>query len=406
MRAEWILFTLEFKKYIRKIPALLLESAFFAVLLVSFGYFASSAIYGEKTIGEIRVGIVSEEKDKLSDMLVSFVGSMDSTEGLCRIERMSEKAAMEALSEGTVYAAVFLPEGIIEGIMNGQNPPAKVVFSDSYSRMEGEVFRQLADAGAGLLRTAQAGIYAADALCAARNEEEKIQKTEDYLNQAYLEYALNRQAVFKKQEVNAAGKVSLLQYYGAAVLLMLLSFSGLILGRYAKPGEDALSGILRAGGCGGAGQYLADQFAFAGAFSLFGAAVSVPFLLFIRRAEGAAVPDMPGNILLPAVLFVMGVCLRSLIELTGNSPGGIGILFAALLLGMVISGLLVPPAFLPERLAEVGKVLPYSLFRECLLWDGMDAEAMKQHTGSLLALAAAGTGVGVLLRSIRAKRKR
>lgn len=403
MRAGWILFTLEFKKYSKAIPALLLESVFFGVLLLSFGYFAASAVYGEKSIGEIRVGIVSKEEDKLTDMLVGFAGSMDSMEGICHIERMSEETARKALSEGIVYAAVFLPEGIVESIMNGQNLPAKVVFSDSYSRMETEVFRQLADAGVGLLQTAQAGIYAADELCVALNEEEKIKETEDYLNRAYLEYALNRQAVFKLQEVNAAGKGSLLQYYGVAVLLMFLSFAGLILGRRAKTKEDALSSILRAGGCGSVSQYLAEHFAFAGVFCLFGIPVSFPFLQLIRKAEGKQLLGGEEGIVLLLVLFTMGVCLRSLIELTGSSYGGIGILFVLLLLGMFLSGLFVPPAFLPQSLTEIGKVLPYTLFRESLLFDGIEAESMKQYAGSLLVWLAAGTGMGVMIRSIREK---
>lgn len=404
MRAGWVLFISELKKYGKAIPTLLLESTFFAVLLLAFGYYAASAIYGEKAIGEIKVGIVSEEKEQLTDMLVGFAGSMDSTEGICRMERMSEEAAGKALLEGTVYAVIFLPEGIVESIMNGQNLPAKVVFSESYSRMEAEVFRQFADAGTGLLQTAQAGIYASDALCTIRGEKEKIEETENWLNRAYLEYALTRQAVFKLQEVNATGKASPLQYYGTAVLFMFLSFSGLILGRHAKTKEDALSGILRAGGCGSISQYLAEHFAFTAVFCLFATAVSVPFLFFLRKAEGKPFFGIKEGMVLLLVLAAMGMLLRSLIELTGSSTGGLGVLFAVLLLGMLLSGLFVPSAFLPEGLAEMGKLIPYTLFRESILFDSAGTGDRNQYIFDLSVLSAVLTGAGVLFRSLKGKR--
>lgn len=401
MRTGWILFRMECKKYKKAVPSLLLESLLFALLLILFGYVATKAVYGEKAIGEIRIGVVSMEEDRLSHLLVDFAGSMDSMEGICRLERMSSREAMEALAGGSIYAAVFLPEGIVESILNGENLPVKAVFSNRYSKMETEVFRQLAEAGTGLLQTAQAGIYAADALCRAMGEEEKIEETESYLNQAYLDYALNRQAVFKLQEVNAAGKASLLQYYASAVLLLFLSFAGLILGRSARTGESALGGILRAKGCGSCQQYLSEHFAYTVIFSLFGLLTTFPFLQVARVAEGEKPLGAAEGLVVLLVLFSMGTCLRSLIELAGSTPGGIGLLFVLLLLGMFAGGLLIPAAFLPEAAVAAGKLLPYPVWHELLLFPGRGNGAAGEQLILLLGLIVAGTAAGVCFQRVR-----
>lgn len=401
MKAGFVFWTTECKKYIKIIPYILLESLLFGFLLWMMGRYASYALYGEKSMGVIRIGIVSKEESVLSEMLVNFVGSMESMEESCRFVLMEKEEADRELADGGIYAMVMLPEGMVEGILNGTNPSAVVVFGDTYSRMETAVFKELAGAGEKLLSTAQAGIYAADALCTLTGQREKIPEAERILNATYLEYALKRADLFDLQEVTATGEMTSAGYYLMSLLLVFLSFAGISMGRYASVRAEAFQCLMKIRGIGMARQYLLESLAFSCVLGMFGTVLALPFLQWYRTRCGSGAAGA-GEICLLFVLFVvMGSFIRLVLEITGNSPGGMGAAFLFLLLLMVFSGLFLPSAFLPVWMEQAGRHLPYRFWMEI-----MKGIAGWHVPGSLLAgqlccaVGCTGMGAGIyLLRS-------
>ena len=367
MRAGGTFFRLEMKRYAKAVPIVFLESILFGIMILVFGIFASKYVYGEQAIGKIKVGIVSIEDEKLSGMLVDFVSSMDSMKESCSFEMMDEAAAYEGLKNGSIYAAVILPEGLIDGIMNGQNIPAKVVFGTSHSRMETDVFSELAKAGGRLLATAQAGIYAADELCILSEHGDWIGETEDYLNRAYLQYALNRDRVFDAVEVQATGNYSLLQYYCSALLLVFLSFIGLTLAGFSNGTRTAVCRIMEAKGFARGWQLFLDVFAYTMIFTLSGMVPAVLFLQGTAQKTGFTIMSFSGIAGTLMVLFAMGLLIRLLVMITGSHTAGLGVSFLVLLILMIGSGLFIPQAFLPPIAERVGNYLPYRFFHEMLL---------------------------------------
>ncbi len=369
MKAGWTFFLLELKRYGKRIPVIFLESLLFASLILAFGFFAVRYVYGNRVIEKIQVGIVSSEDEEVSGMLVKFVSSMDSMEESCSFEMMEEETARQRLEDGSIHAAIILPEGMIDSIMNGQNIPATVLFGAVYSRMETEVFKELAATGSRLLTTAQAGIYAADAVCLEQKRYDWVQETEEYLNKAYLKYVLNRTAIFKLEEVDATGGHSLIQYYGGALLLVFLSFAGLAMGKTAESTQTALRGIMAARGYHKEWQMIMDALAFAFIFTLFSIAVGIPFLQIIGKSADFTV-GIGDFFLLLRVFFTMGIFLRILIGITGNKAAGLGISFLILMILMTASGLFLPQSFLPRTFLEssnAGEYLPYKIWLEAIL---------------------------------------
>lgn len=200
MYCRWIFFWLNMKKFIRLLPAIVLETILFGLLLLGVGTYASKAVYGEKAVGEIRVGIVSEGEDKMTDMLLKFVESMDSVRDTVSFVRLSEEEARRRIADEDIYAAVVIPEGMVDSIITGENVPVTILLGGIYSRAETEVFVQFTKAGAKLLTTAQAGIYAADAFCVENGWRDGISWTENYLNEAYLKIALERTSFLRKRK--------------------------------------------------------------------------------------------------------------------------------------------------------------------------------------------------------------
>lgn len=400
MKANWVFWKLECKKYIKLIPLILLESMIFGLILLVFGVYVSRSLYGERRMGVIQIGVVSEEESALSAMLVNFVSSMESMEDNCHFVTMERAEAYEALSEGSIYAAVILPQGMVEGILNGTNLPATVVFGRTYGKVETEVFKELAGAGDRLLSTAQAGIYAADALCMQMGRFEKMQEAEEVLNAAYLEYALRRADCFDLREVIATGGMNTQGYYVVSLLLIFLSFAGIIMGRYARVSAGDFGHLVCIRGIGILSQYFLESLAFSSIFATLGTVLAIPVLQWYLVSEGHRWIKPAGALMLFLVFMVMGSFVRLVVEVTGNSSGGLGAALLILAVLMVVSGLFLPSAFLPAWMTWIGQRSPYTLWMETM-WGILGRRFPENMVLWLLCTAISGLVIGMAVYMLR-----
>lgn len=367
MYCRWIFFRLKIKKFIRILPVILLETILFVFILFGVGAYATKAVYGEKAVKEIKVGIVAEGEDKMADMLVRLVGAMDSMKDTVSLKMMSMKEAENGLKEGEIYAAVILPEGLVDGIVSGENIPARILTGASYSKIETEVFTQLSRAGASLLTTAQAGIYGADSFCVENGRGDLISQTENDLNEIYLEYALKRSALFKEKEVNAVKGVNLTDYYGVSLLFAFLSFAGLSFARYMQVEMREKEKLLKSRGIRTVQQYLIEAAAFSIVFAFLGTLLSLPVYLLIVNNSKSSFAPAPAWIAVTVIWFFVGIFLRMLFQILGNSTGSIGVCFVLLMALMFASGIFIPPAFLPAFVEKAGNYVPYKAWMEGMI---------------------------------------
>lgn len=376
MYCRWIFFWLKVKSFIKLLPAVVLETLLFGLILLGVGVYASKAVYGEKAIGEIRVAIVSEDEDKMTDMLLKFVESMDSVKDTVSFVRLTQEEARQSIEQEEVYAAVIIPEGMVDSIISGENIPVKILLGSAYSRAETEVFVQLTKAGAKLLTTAQAGIYAADALCVERGWTEGIPWTENYLNKAYLKPALERTSLFKEREIRAVGGMGLGDYYGISLALAFLSFAGLAFGRYMQAQTGQRERLFSCRGLGRGEQYLLETAAFGSVFTILGMMVSIPAYLLLINLGGSSFEVSWTWAWMAAVWFSAGIFIRALIQVFGNHAAGIGVSFAVLMAAMTVAGVFIPSVFLPLWMEKIGNYIPYRTWA-----DGMAAALQGRFDG-------------------------
>lgn len=367
MRAGFIYFKLHCKKYGKILPMILAESFLFALLIVLLGMMAVKILGEGSGFTQIKVGVVSEEEESLTGLLVSFVEGMDSLEDNCSFELMEEQDAYEALEAGELYAAVFLPEGILDSILNGTNLPARVVLSRACSELETAVFEEVAGAGGRMLSIAQAGIYAADELCLETGHPERIVAAEAYLNDAYLNYALNRTSIFEQEEIAATGKVGAVTYYAASLLLVFLTFAAVVMGRYVKVRPDAHTMLIAVSGMNKECQYLCDVLAFTAIVTAVGGVMGCPLLYVCAGRENMMKEVVPLCGVYIWILFSMALFVRLLLQICGNDNGGMGTVFAFTFVIMFVCGLFVPTAFLPVSLERLGQWLPYKYWLTMIL---------------------------------------
>ena len=96
----------------------------------------------------------------MTGMLLRYVENMESVSQFCDFRQTTEQEGFALLEKGEVTALVLLPEGLLEGIMNGTNPVVEIYFPKQ-AGLEALFFREMTEAGEGLLRVAQAQIYGA-----------------------------------------------------------------------------------------------------------------------------------------------------------------------------------------------------------------------------------------------------
>ncbi|MCM1134334.1 MAG: ABC transporter permease [Clostridium sp.] len=399
MYGRWILFRLEMKKFMAMVPLILAETLLVGLLLLGIGFCAGKALYGEKAVGEIRVGVVTHGEDKLTEMLLGFVESMDSVRDTVSFVRLSEEEAREEVLAGELYGAVLVPEGIVDSVNSGENAPATVLLAGDYSQAETEVFAQLTKAGEGLLSVAQAGIYAADAFCAEEGRPEKIQEAEDYLNREYLDYAMGRSSFFKEREVSAAQGVSLGDYYGISLLIAFVSFIGLAFGKYMQVETGQRERLVGRWGVRTGQRYLIEAAAFGCVSALMGTALG--FLLYVPLGSlsGSTFVLGAGWLWMMLVWFETGVFLRMLFQMTGNHAGGMGLCFGIQMALMLAAGVFVPEAFLPLWVEKLGRYIPYKNWMESLgaaLQNRFGAEEALLSAARILAFLLAGVAAALL----------
>lgn len=363
---RWILFRLEIKKFIRMLPVILAETILFGLLLLVFGLWASKGLYGNKAVSQIRIGIVSDTDDRITDRIVRFVSSMDSVSDAVSFVRLSEEEARKKISLGEIFGAVLIPQGLMESILSGENLPAVILLDDTFSSMETAVFAQLADAGAKLLATAQAGIYAADAFCMSTGHEDLIVQSEEYLNKAYIDYAMKRTSLWKEREITAHLGVNISDYYGISLFLAFLLLAGVSFGTYMQVGCGERERIWKTWGIGTGQRYLIEGTAFGAVYSLLGMLLAIPFYLLLAKELDSSFSPSLSWLWMAAVWMAAGLFLRMLVELSGNHTGGMGICFLLLLAFMIVSGMFIPLSFLPLWAERAGRLLPFGRWMEAI----------------------------------------
>lgn len=405
MYCRWMLFRLEMKKLIKMLPLILVETLLFALIVAGTGAYAVKALYGDQVVGEIKVGISADSEDSMTKMLIRFVQSMDSLKDTLSFVLLPEEEARKQVEEGTLYAAVMVPDGMVDSILSGENLPVGILLGNSYSRMETGVFAQLTGAGAKLLTVAQAGIYAADTFCLENGMQDRIRQTEDYLNEVYLKYAAARVGIFRTREVSAVKGVGIADYYVIALLIAFLSFVGLSLGRCIEVNVGERKRLLSARGISAGEQYLMEAGGFGVLFAVMGMIISLPVCLLFAKYQSSSFRVSAAWAALFLVWLCAGAFLRLLLQITGNSVGGIGACFVILLAFLFAAGIFVPEAFLPLWIGKAGGFLPFKGWMEAMtaiLQSRMDGQLLFQLLLQLIVFLA----LGALVAVVRSGRKR
>ena len=356
MRTYMIYLLLTGKRLLRQLPYFLAGLAVMVLLVGMAAFSASKVLYGETSLKKIEVGVVLPEDDALSEKITKMIASLDSVESLCDFSYLEHDEAFQRMKSGELQAVFEVPSGMARDIL--------------------AVFRELAESGSSMLGTSQAAIYAANECLNIQGVPEQIPVSEQDLNRIFLKYAMNREALFRKKTVSAAGNVSTAVFYGISGIVFLMILTGIPAAPFLAPQTEALEQGLRRIGirrwyplfckclcmtlllmavtAGGYGWAVQKGYALAGreelaAWGLTCAAVSAWILLFY--------------------------------EVCRSSAAAILTLFAVNVVFLFLAGGIIPSVFLPELVQKVGNMTVTALWI-----DGIRFIASGEETGTVPVL--------------------
>ena len=356
---------LEIKKTVKLLPHMLLQ------ILLLLGLLAVVVVGAVRSMGRealaVRAEIAVVVREELAGLALHYVENIESVSRFCRFRQTTEQEGFELLNHGEVTALVLMPEQLLEGIMNGTNPAVEIYFPKQ-AGLEAMFFREMTEAGEGLLRVAQAQIYGAGDMAREFGLTEQLSRIETEIDSYNLAFALDRLALYDQEKVSAFGAVNAAQFYLASGTILFLLLAGMAMYPVVCKEKPAFCRQLTREGTGEIWQSFCQWVCgflcvslFAGIlwaagrlFAVFGPQDAVKYL----TAGGGGYPSHIGVGIGVVILMTVTALIYLVHSLAGSRTGGILLVFVVSVMMVFLSGGLVPAMFLPQHVRTVGEWLP------------------------------------------------
>ena len=392
----FILWRLEGKRTLKMLPAMLAEALIILMLLGAVAFGTVKLLYHDLPVMQITIALVEEQESPLMDMALTYVQGMESISESCRFLPVSKEEGFAMLEKGEAAALILLPDGVIEGILNGANVPVQVYFPEN-AGIESALLKELTDAGVRMLDVAQAQIYGIYDTAVEYGALENLSVLEADIDRYNLAFALERLALFRTQEVSATGNLSMTEYIVASALIFFLLLLGMACYPMMQPYSDVMKkqlireGVSIGGQC--FGKWLCGLCAIGIGGLCFGLVIKGGLSLF-GYTKWFPKPQNGQTAAWIMTCMLILLCITTFIflifQVAGSGMAAILILFFLAVIMMYVSGGFLPSAFLPDAVRKIGKFLPTTYLIEAAgsLYGG----TVSLKTAGILMLFTAGFG--------------
>ena len=361
---------IEIKKTVRIFPRMLLQAILLMAIIAVIAFCGVKSMDREPLAVNVDIGVVVHEDNTMTRMALNYVQNMESVTQICRFVQVSEEEGLRQLERGKIAALVVLPEQLVEGIMNGQNPKVEVVFPKDV-KLEAMLLRELTESGAGLLRVAQAEIYGAIDTAVEYGLMEQLSVMEAEIDSFNLAFALDRLAMYDEETVTAVGRMSVLQYYAASGMILFLLLTGMAVYPVMQREPAVFRKQLVRQGVGTLWQdfcrwicgWLCLGLLAGAAWVIFGAAANlVPddgkkVLSGLASGRNRSPAGVRAAMIL-LILITVATLIYMIYGMAGSRTGSILLIFLFSVLMVYLSGGFIPSVLMPQTMQAVGDKLP------------------------------------------------
>lgn len=312
----------------------------------------------------IQVAVVIPDTEEESKVIARFLAGMESVRNICRFEYMEEKQVRTAVWEGKAQAAVILPEDFYQDIYEG-NPAKVILLFPEEMDLDTAIFRELLEDGVSMIRTAEAGVFAAMDTGKVYETEMESYEIAEFISYKYIGNAFRRGELFQESIYSPVGNLELSEFYAAAVLVVFLLMSGVNCGFLYKQESRAVEQRMYANGLGAVSQTTVKIVAMAGMLWILSAGcylsgIGVQQMMEIRTMG----IDVTVFWKMIPLCFGIASYFSLMYVLAGRGMQGNLLLLCGNVLMIFCSGTVVPSAYLPRVVGSIGKWLPLNLFHE------------------------------------------
>ncbi len=221
------LLALRIKQNVKIKKIIVIELVMLALfLLLAMGFKNYQAEY--KTYQRIIVGLDNKDQTIPANMLVNNFKNTEHFADLFEIKDCQEADFINSLEEGTIDAAVIMPEGFADALYHFENKPIKLL-SKTSTPIKNAILEET-------LSGYSKYVKAVDMACYVFNEVVEKKESDSSIIEAYekgitvnLLYAtLNRAFYFEKEPLSEIKLVNSTEYYSIALPFSLLAFITLV----------------------------------------------------------------------------------------------------------------------------------------------------------------------------------
>ena len=342
----------------------LVSGAIALIFLVSaIAFYGNEYLYGGISAGEesmsFNVGVVLFDTSSMANTVVEAVTGMSEVTDTFNFVFTDKDTAMNMLTDGELMAVMVIPEDTVNGIMHGDNTPIQVIFPEN-SGFEAIILKEVTDAAATLLSSAQAGIYSIYDFYYDHDAADYKKDAINRMNMKYINLAATGVSMFDETSVTATGSVPLMTYYisGALVLFMLLLGINCYSCLNRMPPEA--SKRLSLSGCPVLMQGLADYISIVTVMLTAVGIIIIPAVI-IMGVFGMSLSltgIMAMFIIIPVFVLLSSALIYLISQLTQQNMNRIMITFFVSIAMCFVSGCFIPSIMLPDTLQTVSRLLP------------------------------------------------
>lgn len=348
---------LELKKGLHALPQLFLGTMVLILIIGTIAFCGIKLLYPDSAFDTMQIDIVLSENSPASVSAIDLVRNMQSTKDMFVFQITDSASAYDDLANEKAVAIMIVPANMINQILDGTNSPVQIIFAKS-SSLSTLLLQELTGAGAKILSSAQSGIYTITDLYVAEGLQEYLQKSYDSINRTNLRYALSRDRIFQIKSTSATGTVSVVTYYSASAVLLLLFLFGTVCSTFLASESKAFQQKINSlciSSC-----FITLVHWICTFLMYWGIYIVLFFLMTALSHNGFPVAASSHISLLSCSILIAFISSYTVMiyRITPTAATGILVLTISSLSLLFLSGTLIPTAFFPSSLTWISMHLP------------------------------------------------
>lgn len=354
----------EIKRMLRFLPKLLAGALALCLITAVIAFGAVKLMYNTGDIDKVTIAISMPEGDIYTQWMMNIIDDMESVKELCRFEYTDESQVYEKVKNGTAFGGVVFPERFVQGIVRGENNPAKVITGRENS-LEGRLFKELAVTGTNMLSDVQAGVYTViDEYQKATGEQLKnngdIVKN---INMEYVDFILPRERYFEHKVYSATGELTTMEYYTAMGTVLWIMMFGVGLGGIVRQENRGLKDKLYSKGISAPIMYITKVIVVSLLYTILMCLLAMGVYIWggielsigLMETVSLLLAIWLGSSIIVGVYTVFDSAVASALILF---LGSIGMCF--------VSGGFIPTVFLPESVQSISGYMPTAVMAQAV----------------------------------------